>query len=189
VLWVSIPLLVMCISRSRLPLYVLPLFPAIVLATARAGVLYFAGPRAPALFRNYIIVMSALVILFKAVVGHLNVPTDSRRLYQAVIEVMPRDALCVIFESEALYGLEFYLGGHTERIHKLPGDPAKTSAGTELRQELSGHSGHTNILFVADGRQSADRLSDRLAREHLDVSKTRQLGRYSLLLVSLPAEP
>jgi hypothetical protein len=97
---------------------------------------------------------------------------------------MPNDSLCVIFENEALYGLEFYLRGHTERIHHPP--PDQPSVRPKLEAELARHQGHSNILFVAEGKHTSEELRALLAEAHLPVARSLDLDRYSLLLVELP---
>jgi 4-amino-4-deoxy-L-arabinose transferase len=184
--WILIPLVVLSISRSRLPLYVLPLFPAVVLATARAMLLWFDGPRAAVLFKRYILAMVALVILGKAAAARLEVDADSRRLSQFARSGMPNDTLCIIFESDGLYGLDFYLGGRAERIHKPPPGSADVTGAEEFRSEISQHPNCRQALFVTDAKWATDRLNKLLHAQKLEVSETRQLGHYSTLLVPLP---
>jgi len=185
--WILIPLIVLSISRSRLPLYVLPLFPAVALATARAMQLWFDGPRMAILFKRYILAMVVLAILGKAAAAHLEVDADSRRLSRFVRSGMSEDTFCFIFESDGLYGLDFYLGGRAERIHKSPpGSPGVTGA-EEFRSEIAKHPNYRHALFATDAKWATDRLRKLLQAENLEVSETRQLGHYSTVLVALPA--
>ncbi len=184
--WILVPLVVLSISRSRLPLYVLPLFPAVVLATARILVLWCKLPRAEVRLRYYIVTMAVLMIAIKGVAAHVEVRADSRRLSREVLKHKPANALCVIFQCEALYGLDFYLSGQVERVHKPEAVSSEPTAAAELRNACSRHPACHSVLFVTDSGHGAEGLRSLVAALQLEITGTWKLDWYSLVLVNLP---
>jgi 4-amino-4-deoxy-L-arabinose transferase len=123
-LWLLLPLVILSISSSRLPLYVLPLHAPISLAVARALVRERAGDgvrRALA-----VALPSALVlVLLKGAAAHALPPSelDMRRLVEATRREAGPDAEVRAFGDERLYGLQFYLGGALRRVTSGGAEP------------------------------------------------------------------
>jgi len=124
VIWLAFPLLVFCLSRSRLPLYVLPLAPAIALAFARLAV--HAATPARALGRSWRIALVSAVVLVagKGVSAHLSSRQNMLPLAREIRARAP-DRVTVVDHHE-LYGLQFYLDGELRRCRS-----------TDIRGELS----------------------------------------------------
>jgi 4-amino-4-deoxy-L-arabinose transferase-like glycosyltransferase len=76
VLWIAIPLVVFSLAQSRLPLYILPLFPALVLAAVRGA----APGRLPLLGRHLVVIAAtaALLLALKAGAAYWPSSRDSR---------------------------------------------------------------------------------------------------------------
>lgn len=113
-LWIALPLLVFMIARSRLPLYLLPLFPAIALVIARAWLL-----EPVRLGRRLVwIPFAALaLVLVKAGAAHLESNKDMRRFAQVIDQMVPYTPKEVVFIDESpRYGLGFYLDCATEWV-------------------------------------------------------------------------
>ncbi len=113
-----LPLIVFMISRSRLPLYILPLFP--VLACALALEIGQVNVR-----RAWVLV--ALAVWTCALVGGRAASTlfdardDDRKLAQALSDILPAKPAEIAFvEVAPRYGLRFYLDATIERL-TLPG--------------------------------------------------------------------
>lgn len=185
VLWTILPLTILSVSESRLPLYVLPVLPAMVLATARALVVWFDGPRAAAWFRGYIVAMTTVVLTLKGIAGYADIPADSRRLHRELRALAPADAVCVLFECESLHGLDFYQNGRVERIRE-PAGGSDAAAAAELRQLLAKHAGARDFVLVTGGKHTAKSLRKVLEQERLSVVATKERGDYSLFRVTLP---
>ncbi|MFQ5537857.1 MAG: ArnT family glycosyltransferase [Gemmatimonadota bacterium] len=118
--WLLIPLVILTLSRSRLPLYVLPFFPALVLAAA--GILASRGNRpesaqASPLRRAapWALAGAVLLVGLKAAAAHVASPKDMRRLYETVAPLLAPEDRIVAVDEPRLYGLQFYLGGRMER--------------------------------------------------------------------------
>ncbi|NIA20429.1 MAG: phospholipid carrier-dependent glycosyltransferase [Anaerolineaceae bacterium] len=114
-LWIVVPLVVLSVSRSRLPLYVLPLLPAVALVLARCLV---AGCSLPRLRRVAIVVgvlSMVLVIGGKAATAYLPSAKDERLLYEVVQKHAGRQVQVINCTNRELYGLEFYFGGGVEQ--------------------------------------------------------------------------
>lgn len=102
-LWILLPLLVFCLSRSRLPLYVLPLFPALAIAAMRMR----RGPALPNWWW-----MVALVAAMK--IGSMLIPaTLDVRTFVGEIHARTGDVpvkRVVFIDDTQRYALHLYLG-------------------------------------------------------------------------------
>ena len=106
VLWVMLPVLVFSLASSKLPLYVLPIFPAFALATARAWSLHplFQNIRLPA------VATAAAILLFGLKFGSSFWvdDKDSRALWQEVRSKIPQDCKTLYAFEQYRNGLAFY---------------------------------------------------------------------------------
>ena len=138
-----LPLIVFMISRSRLPLYILPLFP--VLACMLALAVEQVNPR-----RTW---LAALLVLWAGVlVGGrgasvlLDAHDDDKKLAQALEDELPAHPAEVAFvEVAPRYGLRFYLGATVERL-TLPGRRMLPSS-EDFSQEMQENEG-CRVLLV-----------------------------------------
>jgi len=112
-LWVAIPLLAFSLVRSRLPLYALPLFVPLALATAR-----LLGRWAPRRATAALLGVWALALVGgRWGASHLASPADSRAAARAIREQVAPDPLEVAFvDVKPLWGLSLYLRCEVERI-------------------------------------------------------------------------
>lgn len=118
-LWIVLPLLVFCVSKSRMPLYILPLFvPLAVLAAAqRAG-----EGRAPPSWR-WVLPWAGLLLALQFATALWPTHKDAAQWADAIRERAPEPVREVVFvEDMARYGLHLHLGVSTE-IEKLSLDP------------------------------------------------------------------
>ncbi|MFQ5742859.1 MAG: hypothetical protein ACE5HV_04635, partial [Acidobacteriota bacterium] len=117
-LWLLLPLLVFSLSRSRLPLYVLPLYAPIALALAAA--IGPAGRRRP----QRIAVLSILVLLtLKGAAPFYPSDKDMRPLFESIERAAGPGAPVALFEESKLYGLQFYLDGRLQRLSTSGNEP------------------------------------------------------------------
>ncbi|MFZ5655756.1 MAG: ArnT family glycosyltransferase [Pseudomonadota bacterium] len=119
VLWLLLPLLVFCLSRSRLPLYILPLFsPLAILAALQYADEGRALPRWP-WFAAWAALLLALKLASAAWPTHKNAADWAReiraRAQGPVSEV-------IFVEDMARYGLHLHLGRGVQ-IEKIALDP------------------------------------------------------------------
>jgi len=117
-LWLLLPLIVFCVARSRLPLYILPLFLPLALLVAQMRLQ--RGQPFPA-WRN-IALWAALVLAGKFALGQVQYEEDARLWAQAIREragaAPVRDVIFV--EDVARYGLHLELGSPVERVSLKP---------------------------------------------------------------------
>ncbi|HJQ99803.1 MAG TPA: hypothetical protein VJ826_15920, partial [Candidatus Polarisedimenticolaceae bacterium] len=122
-IWIAVPLSVFAISRSRLPLYVLPLFvPMALLIAPRVTALVNRHPRRMAMLGGAWI---ALVLALKGYGAPPIEPGDTRALAARAREIAstmsaPMNEI-VFVDSKPLYSLRFYTGVPIERV-RLGGD-------------------------------------------------------------------
>ena len=135
-LWVLLPLLVFCLARSRLPLYLLPLFVPLAVAIAAQRVRDGrALPRWPWLL-GWACMLLALKFATSLWPTHKNAAEWAdeirARVQGPVAEV-------VFVEDMARYGLHLHLGAQVEKVSLLPGPRPRFNPvnDTDLAQELS----------------------------------------------------
>jgi 4-amino-4-deoxy-L-arabinose transferase-like glycosyltransferase len=111
--WLALPLVVFCLSRSRLPLYVLPLFVPLALLLGRA-----LDRRAPG--RGTWIVAGAWVVLLlglKAAVAHYPHDKDAREYARKLVALVPGKPREFVFvEDMTRYGLHLYTGAPSNKV-------------------------------------------------------------------------
>lgn len=118
-LWVSLPLLVFCLSRSRLPLYLLPLFPAFALLVAMQRRREGRGLPDWRAMGAWVALLVALALGGAFWKTH----KDAGQWAIAIRERVPGPIDKVRFiEDMARYGLHVELGTQVEKLSLLP-DP------------------------------------------------------------------
>lgn len=109
-----LPLVVFAISRSRLPLYVLPLFVPLSLIVARTLAPLSLTPLRKAALAAWCL----LIVLSRAVPAYLDVAADDKRLASALMAELPTVPREILFvETAPRFGLRFYLGSEIERAY------------------------------------------------------------------------
>lgn len=133
-LWFALPLVVFCLARSRLPLYLLPLMVPLALLVARRW-----QPALPGQMRRIALtaaISAAALLALKGGVPLLPHAKDTRELAAAMRQQWPDPGEIVFIEESALYGLRFYLGVPVERVTlSEKDDPAYDSPLLEELQE------------------------------------------------------
>ncbi|WP_133501444.1 ArnT family glycosyltransferase [Cognatilysobacter terrigena] len=114
-LWVLVPLAVFCISRSRLPLYILPLWVPIALAiTLQSAHDGRALPRWPAMMA-----WAAVMLALEVAAAHYPTHKDAREWARAIRDRTNEPIEEVLFvEDMARYGVHLHTGPHVQ-IEKL----------------------------------------------------------------------
>ncbi len=147
-LWLLLPLAVFAVSKSRLPLYLLPLFVPLALVVARQR-----AHRPPSRAATAALAFWALsMVAVRAVAASVPTPRDARALAGAIRATAAPAATEVLFvNSAAVWGLALYLPD-TELEEVVTGEAAGPSHRTvyapqTLRAELAeGEHGH--LLLV-----------------------------------------
>jgi 4-amino-4-deoxy-L-arabinose transferase-like glycosyltransferase len=121
-LWLALPLLVFCVSRSRLPLYLLPLFPALALLVAMQR--QREGRGLPDWRMVAAWAASLMALAFGSALWSTH--KDASAWARAIRERAPGRIDEVRFVDDmARYGLHVELGAQVEKLSLLP-DPRAT---------------------------------------------------------------
>ena len=140
-LWLLLPLLVFCISRSRLPLYILPLFVPLAVLVAQRRMLEGRGLPSTRMLAAWCV----LLLVLQAAVAYWPTHKDASKWAQAIRAQAGGGPVheVVFVEDMARYGLHLHLGLAT-RIEKialapLPQSPFNRVYDELLEQELGEH--------------------------------------------------
>jgi len=121
--WIVIPLLIYCSASSKLPLYALPIFPALAILCARlwpsdaAIKIWRANPFGFSRIMLIAIGLWAVTLLgLKFVSGHIPVRQDMRTLYALIKDKLPNEEYEIVSIKEHLEGLGFYDNSLIERV-------------------------------------------------------------------------
>jgi 4-amino-4-deoxy-L-arabinose transferase-like glycosyltransferase len=146
-LWVLLPLLVFCISRSRLPLYVLPLFVPLALAVAQQSPAGAAGWPA----RRWLVAWAVLLLGLRIVVAHYPSDQDASTWAREIEQRVGAPVREVVFvEDMPRYGLHLYLGAEVEKLSLDEVQDAAYNPGYDesLATELAELKNETGVVFV-----------------------------------------
>ena len=131
-LWVALPLLVFCVSRSRLPLYILPLFVPLALLAARQR---HAENRALPRWR-WLLAWTALLLALEFATALWPTHKDARAWAQAIRARVPGPITQVdIVDDMARYGLHLHLGVGVEKLSL--GNPPQPRFSPEYDADVS----------------------------------------------------
>jgi 4-amino-4-deoxy-L-arabinose transferase len=148
-LWLLIPLSVFFVSRSRLPLYVLPLFAPVSLAIGGL----------PRRVWTLAVVSGLALVAIKGGTSLLDSPKDMRRLHSLCQEMAGPRPWVYVFSEEELYGLEFYLDGRFGRMTPTGEEPWANATVRDVLAEIARDPEPGRFALVA-----ADHALDKLER-------------------------
>lgn len=175
-LWLTIPLLIFVLAKSRLPVYVLPLFAplSLLLAMRISAVSKFNTAR----WITAIVAACIICITVKAIAGYSNYRKDDRDMARVVAQLLPEAEKLIFVNCQPRYGLGFYLdvtvGSNTfEKLNDVNlYQPPKL-----FEEELTGDITRTGFLMTEYQLKTAKKI----ARGH--KLKYRILGKYDNLQI------
>jgi 4-amino-4-deoxy-L-arabinose transferase-like glycosyltransferase len=115
-LWFVIPTIVFFASKSRLQLYVLPLFAPLALAVGRFSLRAAGEGSALRRAMRIAVISAALIVVGKGVAAHWPSSSDSKSLFEAALRAGGKDATYVLYREKGLYGFEFYADREVARV-------------------------------------------------------------------------
>ncbi|MFQ5700212.1 MAG: ArnT family glycosyltransferase [Acidobacteriota bacterium] len=128
-LWVAVPTCVLLLARSRMPIYALPILPALALATVPVLPIRSSGPsgaessaagRSSLPTPRLLAVWIPLLLITRLAAGVIPTGADARRLAESIRgEVRPGRTEFVVVDME-IYGLGFYLDADIETVRARP---------------------------------------------------------------------
>jgi 4-amino-4-deoxy-L-arabinose transferase len=180
--WLVLPLAVFVIARSRLPLYLLPVFVPLALIAARAFAPFDLSRWRTRLLLGAWCVALALA---RAVPAFLDVPVDDGALGRAIASTVPAvpDEIAFV-DTDPRYGLRFYFGSTIEHL-ELPGDaphPQTQDIGTEMLEREG-----CRLLLVNEW--NVGRLETFLAAGHFDFQRVADIRGYAAIAQRTPDCP
>ena len=171
--WLLLPLVVFAVSRSRLPLYVLPLYAPVALAIARG----LDTASATAATRRRAMVMAAVSVAvlvgFKAAAAYRLSDKDATRVYREAVHAAGHDARFVLFLEPAFYGFQFHAGPNMERISMAGTEPW---ADRSLDRLLASREPGRPYAIVTDPRYAA-RLQQALGARQVRSTRAHLTGK------------
>jgi len=180
-LWLLVPLAVLFVVPSRLPLYVLPLMVVPALATARVLARQYAVPALGRYVWAVAAVSAALIVGGKAVIAYLPNRHDSRPLAKAMLAQETPGARFAVFRRTEEYGLDFYLDGRVARIAESvsEGAPFDYDADAWVRRVHADGGRHE---WVVAFKGNAGPLTDALDEAGVAYRTCEAWQRYGLLV-------
>jgi len=114
--WLVLPLVLFVFVRSRLPLYILPLYTPFTLLVAR-GLTVETGTNGKMGRILWAGVLSAVLIVgLKGVSAYYPSQNNMKALYEFCMEKVPDLTEVVVFDGSKMFGLDYYLHGNLIRI-------------------------------------------------------------------------
>lgn len=169
VLWILIPLLIFSISKSRLELYVLPLYAPIALLIAR----WIHGYEGIAWKRLIFIGFISVVLLtaFRLGVSYVPNRNNMRQVYIMGQQAGSSNAEYYVFEEDKLFGMQFYLNGTMQRV-TLKGHESWADAGIDDLLSSLGSENMATEYLILSSRKKVPLIERTLSGSDLDIQKT-----------------
>ena len=148
-LWLIPPLALFFVVKSRLPLYILPLYAPIALAAARAATRNAPTARS---IRHVIVVAAVSVCVLIAARGlycHNHSRNDMKSLYETCRRTAAGSSQVIAMEPH-LFGLQFYLGGRLERISMWKKEAWADDTAEHLVEKIRSAPSAASYLVVTD---------------------------------------
>lgn len=187
--WLILPLAVLSLSQSRLPLYILPMFPAVVLATARLLTVAFARP---GLDRRVWMVAAAMAVVLvgaKGALEYMPIAADMWPLYGFTQGMAGHDTTFLCYESTRLYGLQFYRHGQLTRLWKKPlANHPETGVEAALDAMIA-HPAHDTYVFVTTAPTDCTEMETLLHSKAIAADKINFRRKYDLFVVHPARRP
>ncbi len=181
-LWLVVPLAIFSLAHSRLPLYILPIFPAVVLATGRALLRLVERPGYAKKVRVAVVATAALLIALKGGSAYYRHGSDIRPVYRACTMVSGGRTAYFLYGADAVFGLQFYLDGRLTRLADGPLPPwARRDIASVIREIVSGP-GFDTYVIVTDAPANEKKLEERLDAAALAYKVVRE-GEYAVCAV------
>jgi 4-amino-4-deoxy-L-arabinose transferase len=136
--WIVVPVAVLCIASSKLGLYVLPVFPALALGTAKllpetalSGGTLFSRASSKRFF--FVLLGAGLLLISRPILGAIPSANDCRSLWKELGPYLPKGEYEIVAVDERVDGLSFYGAMEVENNTRKT-DPYPTFTPMEIVQ-------------------------------------------------------
>ncbi len=120
-LWILIPLTVFFLAKSRLVLYVLPIYVPVALIVSRIVCISITKQHLFKKVISFAIVAGLFLVGIKGAIAWYPSGKDMEALYQLCSRFDNKKTSCIVFGEDKLFGFQFYLNNDLTRI-SLSGD-------------------------------------------------------------------
>ena len=191
--WLLLPLLLLCLASSKLPLYALPLMAPVAIACAKLwsdrvdATAVRAGMKSVVLdSARFVLVWCVFLLLAKYVIAIYPSDRDSRALWQEISKHVPASNYEICTINQRADGLIFYGAEEVEHL-TLKKDPYPTYTKTEqLLEEIlkEAKEGENNILlFLTSETDTADKTCSILSHAGIEFNRIKLSGQRWLIVL------
>jgi 4-amino-4-deoxy-L-arabinose transferase-like glycosyltransferase len=182
-LWIAVPSILLTLARSRLPLYLLPIFPALALVLSRRFVGAHRG-RAAAWLTVWIAGLLGLRLLG----AWYPAPQDTRALASWIRGHIDPGRTEVVVVDQRIYGLPVYLDVPVELMSRIKQPPAYRPTTDGWDEEIAelGQAPYRHLYLVRGRTLSV--LEQRIERRPVVCQKVIGRHDYHLLVCDHPTQ-
>lgn len=118
-LWVLVPLAVFFVAKSRLVLYILPLFAPVAILSARCWLSWkpaWFEPRWNGARAGALAVWCLVLVISRLTMAHWPTDKDTRAFWNSLKDLIPEGRRELVVVNGIRHGLSFYSGGNVEWV-------------------------------------------------------------------------
>lgn len=182
--WFVIPLFILCLASSKLPLYALPLLAPVAIACAklwsdRLDKLILNAGTKPALLNSirFVLIWCLFLVVIKYVFAIYPTEKDSRALWQEISRHVPNNDYEICTINRRADGLIFYAAPAIVEHLTLKQDPYPTYMKTEnLFDEISDNikeDENETMLVLASKPETADTACSMMSQAGIEFTKEK----------------
>ncbi len=169
IMWIIVPLGIFSISKSRLELYILPLYGPISLLLARWIVSY------ENILWKRLVTIGAISVIILAVLklGIAQFPNRNNMQQVDMIarEIGGKNIEYFVFEEDKLFGMQFYLNGKMQRVTTTGQEPWSDTSIDDLLSSLRNDKTTAGYLILSSMKKVRN-IEAALSESGLEVEKT-----------------
>lgn len=183
-LWLLLPMSIFFLAKSRLPLYVLPIFPPVAIASARLALQTIESRSAKRKAIIAVLCWSGLLIALKWASAELYASdSDMKRLYRNCLSASGNEkARFYLYDSSGLFGLQFYLSGKLTRVSDEPQATWARNTVQSLCKEMKEASRFDRYVIVAETGRKESKLRERFLSEGIVATVIRSGSKYAIFV-------
>lgn len=199
--WVLVPLSVFFIAQSRLHLYVLPLFPAVALATARLLALFAGRCVFTRTVAGAMVLLALVLVSGRWGLAVLESDRNMGQLYKAIQASSAAPARVFAYRSSysskettplemeaRMFGLQFYLKGKLTRVEEAGPLPDWARGLDGVIKDLRAHPEQGPSIFVTSRRDHMRELAAAFDAAGISWKRANVESPYKILITGAAPE-